>query len=209
LQIAGLAGGFWLALFSLSQDNSKRLFSAITGAQWSAVLGAGALPSLLGLSAVTYAFSSVFLWSALLGFTWSRLQEMAGADALSAVYGSARAFRTAGLALLVSLAGPLCVPGFAGLPAILHLLAAMMEQKSLIFLLAEGALLALVALSCLRIGADLLFRSFGGWNTKGSTIRYGALDASAMALLGTALLLLGFLWHRVFLILESAAKAFL
>jgi NADH:ubiquinone oxidoreductase subunit 2 (subunit N) len=209
LQIAGLAGGFWLALFALSQNNSKRLFSAMVTAQWSAVLGAGALPSALGLSAVTYAFAAIFLWSALLGFTWARLQELAGDDSLAAVYGSARIFRSAGLVLLVSLAGPLCVPGFAGLPSILHLLAAMIEQRSLVFLLAEGALLALVALSCLRVGTDLLFRRFTGWEVPASALRYGALDAGAMALLGGTLLLWGVLGNQIFLVLEASAKAFL
>ncbi|RZA05099.1 MAG: hypothetical protein EOP11_13590, partial [Proteobacteria bacterium] len=80
LQLAGLAGGFWLAIFAFSQENSKRLFSAIVGAQWFAILAAGAMPTKLGVSAITYAFSSVFLWTALLGFVWARLQESVGSD---------------------------------------------------------------------------------------------------------------------------------
>lgn len=209
LQMAGLAGGFWLALFALSQENSKRLFSALLAAQWFAILGAGAMPSPLGVTATTYAFSSVFLWSALLGFTWSKLQEGAQGDALSAVFGSARRFRAAGLVLLIALAGPLCVPGFSGLPSVLHLLAAMIEQKSLVFLLAEGALLALICLNVLRIGTDLLFRAPPAGSEGIAQFRYGALDSLAIGLLGTALLLLGFLWHHAFLLMTEAAKAFL
>jgi len=209
LQMAGLAGGFWLAIFALSQENSKRLFSALLGAQWFAILGAGAMPSALGLSAVTYAFSSVFLWSALLGFTWSRLQEFARGESLSSVFGAARTFRTSGLVLLIALAGPLCIPGFAGLPSVIHLLAAMIEQKSLVFLLAEGALLALICLTCLRIGTDLLFRSPPPAIQSYSEFRYGALDSVAMALLGVALLVLGFLWHHAFAVMTESARAFL
>jgi hypothetical protein len=209
LQLAGLAGGFWLALFALSQQNSKRFFSALLGAQWFAILSAGAMPSALGVTAVTYAFSSVFLWSALLGFTWARLQEFASGDSITAVFGSARVFRVAGLVLLVALAGPLCVPGFAGLPAVLHLLAAMIEQKSLFFLFAQGALLALLCLNLLRVGTDLLFRASAGNAPPVSEFRYGALDSLAMALLSAACLLLGFLWHRIFAVMTEAAKAFL
>lgn len=210
LQVAGLVGGFWLTLFSLSQTNSKRLFSALIGAQWSAILGAGAMPSLLGMSAVTYAFASAFLWSALLGFTWARLQEFAGGDRLQDVYGAARALRAAGLVLLVSLAAPLCVPGFPGLPASLHLLAAMIEQKSLVFLVAEGLLLSLICLICLRVGTDLLFRPAREQLVAATgQFRYGALDYAAMALLGLALLVLGFLWNTAFTALGESAKIFL
>jgi NADH:ubiquinone oxidoreductase subunit 2 (subunit N) len=209
LQLAGLVGGFWLAVFALSQTNAKRLFSALVGAQWFAILAAGALPSSLGLSAVTYAFSSAFLWSALLGFIWSRLQEFAGAEGLPAVYGIARRFRGAGLILLVALAAPLCIPGFAGFPTIMHLLGAMIEQQSMGFLLAEAVLLALICLTALRLGADLLFREPTASIQGGDHLRYGALDAGAMALLGGALVLLGFLWHRVFALLTESAKAFL
>jgi NADH:ubiquinone oxidoreductase subunit 2 (subunit N) len=209
LQLAGLAGGFWLALFALSQQNSKRLFSALLGAQWFAILSAGAMPSVLGVTAVTYAFSSVFLWSALLGFTWARLQEFASGDSITAVFGSARMFRVAGLVLLMALAGPLCVPGFAGLPAVLHLLAAMIEQKSLFFLFAQVALLSLLCLNLLRVGTDLLFRASAGNAPSVSEFRYGALDSLAMVLLSAACLLLGFLWHRIFAVMTEAAKAFL
>jgi NADH:ubiquinone oxidoreductase subunit 2 (subunit N) len=210
LQLAGLVGGFWLALFSLSQTNSKRLFSALIGAQWSAILGAGAMPSLLGMSSVTYAFASTFLWSALLGFTWARLQEFAVGDRLEDVYGAARAMRVAGLVLLLSLAAPLCVPGFPGLPSSLHLLATMIEQKSLVIFVAEILLLSLICLTCLRVGTDLLFRpARTEFVSAAREFRYGALDVSAMALLGIALLVLGFFWNAVFVSLGESAKIFL
>ncbi len=209
LQIAGLAGGFWLALFSLSQENSKRLFSALVGAQWSIVLGAGAMPSALGLTAVAYAFSSIFLWTTLLGFTWSRLQESTEGDSLSHVHGAARTFRIAGLVLLISLAAPLCIPGFAGFPSILNLFASMMQQKSILFLLAEALLLALVGFTCLRVGADLLFRPTSKEIRSMNNFRYGALDLGVVTIVSAALLVLGFFWHRIFLVLMEAAKIFL
>lgn len=209
-QAAGLAGGFWLAIFSFTQANSKRLYSALLGAQWSAILAAGSMPSLLGLSSVTYAFSSVFLWSALLGFTWSRMQETANGDEISDVHGAARAFRGTGLVLLFALAVPLCMPGLPGFPAVLHLLASTIEQKSLLLLLAEGTLLALLCFGCLRVGIDLLFRPVpAALESSANKVQYGALDLSAIAMVGLALIGLGFLWHRAFTSLSEAAKTFL
>jgi NADH:ubiquinone oxidoreductase subunit 2 (subunit N) len=210
LQLAGLAGGFWLAIFAFSQENSKRLFSAIVGAQWAAILAAGAMPTELGVAAVTYAYASVFLWTSLLGFVWSRLQESVGGDKLEDVHGAARAFRAAGLMLLIALTGPLCVPGFMGFPSMLHLLAAMIEQKSLGFLMAEGAVLAVLCLSALRVGTDLLFREPRPAPAGTAAVpSYGALDFAAMALLGIVLLLLGTLWDHAFAALGEAAKLFL
>lgn len=209
LQAAGLAGGFWLAIFALSQENSKRLFSSLMGAQWSAILGAGAMPSVLGVTSITYAFSSVFLWGSMLGFVWSRLQESAGGDGLSNVHGAARVYRVAGLVLLLALAGPLCVPGVSGLPSVLHLLGAMIEQHSLVFLLAETTLLALICLSCLRVGTDLLLRVPKESHSAAGSFRYGALDSGALLLLAVSLLFLGLLWNHVFALLASTAKAFL
>jgi hypothetical protein len=137
------------------------------------------------------------------------LQEVSGGDQLKNVYGAARAIRAAGLVLLVALAAPLCVPGFAGLPAVFHLLATMIEQHSLVFLLAEGLLLSLLCLICLRVGTDLLFRPRSVAFTQPTTLRYGALDYGAMALLGAALLVLGCLWNPVFASLGESAKLFL
>jgi NADH:ubiquinone oxidoreductase subunit 2 (subunit N) len=157
-QLCGLTGGFWLALFALSQDNSKRLFSALLGAQWGAVMAAGARSTSLSATAMVYGFSAVFVWSAVFGLVWSRFQEFAGSEKISSVYGAAKSNRAYGLVLLLALACPLCVPGFPGFPSILYLLAAMIEQKSLIFLGAEAVLLSLLCLTGIRIGTDLLFR---------------------------------------------------
>lgn len=212
LQICGLAGGFWLALVALTQENSKRLFSALAGAQWSAILVAGALPTVLSSSAITYAFASVFVWISLLGFNWGRFQERAGGDSLRDVYGAARAFPSAGLLLLTALASPLCIPGLPGFPMVLNLLAAMMEQKSLFFLAAEVMLIATLSLISIRIGTDLLFRQRASSTTnRGNQIlfRYGALDWLSLTAAILALASLGFLWHRVFAVLVETAKVFL
>ncbi|MGZ3651091.1 MAG: hypothetical protein ACXWSC_07945 [Bdellovibrionota bacterium] len=212
LQLCGLVGGFWLAIFALSQGNSKRLYSALVGAQWSAVLAAGALPTLLSSTAIVYALSATFVWSAVLGFVWARFQEWAGSEEISSVYGAAKSFRASGLLLLLALASPLFVPGFPGFPAALYLLAAMIEQKSLIFLATYAALLSLVCLTCIRIGTDLLFRERAPQTLgKGadSFLCYGALDWSVIG--GTAALLLtaGFFWHPVLESLGAAAQIFL
>jgi len=209
LPLAGLAGGFWLAIFAFSQENSKRLFSAIVGAQWFAILAAGAMPTKLGVSAITYAFSSVFLWTALLGFVWSRLQESVGSERMESVHGAARSFRLAGLMLLVALTGPLYAPGFTGFPAVFHLLASMIEQRSLVFLAAEGILLAVLCLSALRIGTDLLFRPAPQGAVAGTSLPYGVLDLAAMFLLGVSILVLGVFWHHAFAALNEAAGYFL
>jgi NADH:ubiquinone oxidoreductase subunit 2 (subunit N) len=218
LQLCGLIGGFWLAVFALSQDNSKRLYSALVGAQWSAVLVAGALPTLLSATAVVYALSATFVWSAALGFVWSRFQEWAGDERIASVYGAAKSFRASGLILLIALASPLFVPGFPGFPSVLYLLAAMIEQKSLIYLATEAGLLSLLCLICIRIGTDLLFRerspqTLGRGQTLGkeaeSFLSYGALDWSVLG--GTAAILLstGFFWHSVLHDLERVAQLFL
>lgn len=212
LQLCGLIGGFWLAIFALSQDNSKRLYSALVGAQWSAVLAAGALPTLLSATAIVYALSATFVWSAVLGFVWARFQEWAGDERISAVYGAAKSFRTSGLLLVIALASPLLVPGFPGFPSALYLLAAMIEQKSLVFLATEAALLSLLCLTCIRVGADLLFRErIPEQNAKGadSFLYYSVLDWSVIA--GTVLLLLtaGFFWHAMLRSLGIAAQVFL
>ena len=212
LQLIGLSGGFWLAIVALTQDNSKRLFSALVGAQWSTILAAGAFPSSLGASAVTYAFASVFLWTAVLGYNWGRFQEQARGDRLQDVYGAARSYRASGLLLLISLASPLCVPGMPGFPAVLNLLAAIMEQKSLFFLFAEVLLVGTLSLVCIRLGTDLLFRqrtssTSGAWNPAMS--RYTALDRLGLGVAIVSLVGFGFLWHRVFELLVESAKVFL
>jgi NADH:ubiquinone oxidoreductase subunit 2 (subunit N) len=211
LQLAGLAGGFWLAIFAFSQENAKRLFSAIVGAQWFAILAAGAMPTKLGVSAITYAFSSVFLWTALLGFVWSRLQESVGSEKMESVHGAARSFRMAGLMLLIALTGPLYAPGFTGFPSVFHLLASMIEQRSLVFLAAEGVLLAVLCLSALRIGTDLLFRPAPQRDATnaGTSFSYGVLDFGAMILLGATILVLGVFWYHAFAALNDAAGLFL
>lgn len=209
LQAAGLAGGFWLTWFAFTQENSKRLFAALVGAQWSAILAAGSVPSALGLSSVTYAFASAFLWASLLGFTWSRMQEASGGPNLSHVHGAAKIFRGTGLFLLLALGVPLCVPGLPGFPAVLHLLAATIEQKSILLLLAEAALLAFLCLSCLRVGIDLLFRpAASAVLGQEARIRYAALDGVVLVLLALALVALGVLWDRAFAALVESAKAF-
>ena len=212
LQLCGLIGGFWLALFALSQSNAKRLYSALVGAQWSAILAAGALPTLLSATAIVYTFSATFVWSAILGFVWSRFQEWADDERISSVYGAAKFFRTSGLLLLIALASPLFVPGFPGFASVLYLLAAMIEQKSLIFLATEAGLLSLVCLICLRIGTDLLFRerpSLTAHKGAETFLRYSALDWSVIA--GTLGFLLGggFFWHSVLRGLGAAAEVFL
>jgi len=212
LQLCGLVGGFWLALFALSQENSKRLFSALVGAQWSAILAAGALPTLLSATAIVYSLSATFVWSAILGFVWSRFQERAGSESITAVYGAARAYRTSGLILLLGLASPLCVPGFPGFPGILYLLASMIEQKSLVFLAAEAVLLSLLCLTSIRIGADLLFRQRSTETERESpetSLCYGALDWSVIAGLTAVLLASGFFWHPALSKIGNAASLFL
>jgi NADH:ubiquinone oxidoreductase subunit 2 (subunit N) len=214
LQLCGLIGGFWLALFSLSQQNAKRLFSSMNSVQWSVILAAGALPSVLGVTAVAYAFSTAFLWSSLLGFIWSRFQEQAAGNQLSDVYGAGRLFRTGGLILLLALASPLCIPGFPGLPTVLYLLAAVIEQQSLFLLAAQAVLLSFLCLLSIRIVADLLFRRGASTRIPAAAngpdqFRYGALDWGFLAILVSSLLALGILWHRAFALLSQAAKTFL
>jgi NADH:ubiquinone oxidoreductase subunit 2 (subunit N) len=209
LQLASLAGGFWLALFALSQDNSKRLFSSIIGASWAMVLAAGAHPTELSASAVAYAFSSIVLWAALMGFTWSRLQEWAGGEKMNQVFGLAREFRASGLFLLIALSAAVGVPGFSGLPVSFHLLAAVIEQKSLIFLFAQTALMALVVLSFFRVGTDLLFRGDKQDFRKVDGVHYAALDYVGVIFLGASILFLGIFWTRVFAALSETAKVFL
>jgi NADH:ubiquinone oxidoreductase subunit 2 (subunit N) len=212
LQICGLVGGFWLAVFALSQDNAKRLYSALVGAQWSAVLGAAALPTLLSATAIVYAFSAIFVWSAVLGFVWARIQEWAGDERISAVYGTAKAFRTSGLLLLIALASPLLVPGFPGFTSVLYLLATMIEQKSLIFLAMEAALLCLLCLTCTRVGIDLLFRNrspISAAKNADSLICYTALDWGVMGGAVGLLLTAGLFWHSLLRSLGEAAQVFL
>jgi len=212
LQLCGLIGGFWLALFALSQDNSKRLYSALVGAQWSAVLAAGALPTLLSATAIVYALSATFVWSAILGFVWSRFQEWSGSENISSVYGAARAYRTSGLILLLALASPLCVPGFPGFPSVLYLLAAMIEQKSLVFLGAEAALLSLLCLTSIRIGTDLLFRrsvARPAHSPANTVLNYSALDRGVILGVSAVLLTAGFFWHSILTQLGTAAEIFL
>lgn len=212
LQLCGLSGGFWLALVALTQENSKRLFSALVGAQWSAILVAGALPTVLSASSITYAFASVFVWTSLLGFNWGRFQESAGGENLKDVYGAARTFRSSGLLLLLALASPLCIPGLPGFPMALNLLAAMMEQKSLFFLAAEVLLVATLSLISIRVGTDLLFRQRASSSTNTASLalfRYGALEWLSLTVAIVALTTLGFLWHRVFALLFETAKVFL
>lgn len=212
LQLCGLVGGFWLAVFALSQENSKRLFSALVGAQWSAILAAGALPTMLSASAIVYSLSATFLWSAVLGFVWSRFQEAAGSESIVSVYGAAKAYRTSGLILLLALASPLCVPGFPGFPSLLVLLASMIEQKSLAFLATEAVLLSLLCFLAIRVGTDLLFRR-GSADLTGQAqvlpLRYSALDWGVIAGFSTVLLASGFFWHRALAYLDSAASQFL
>ncbi len=209
LQIASMAGGFWLALFALSQENSKRLFSSIIGGSWALVLAAGAHPTILSASSVAYAFSSVFLWAALMGFTWSRLQEWAGGEKMNQVYGLARKYRSSGLFLLIALSAAVGVPGFSGLPVSFHLLASVIEQKSLIYLLAQASLMALVVLSFLRVGTDLLFRGGKLDTSKPDGVRYAALDYVGVIFLSASVLFLGVFWTRVFAALSETAKVFL
>lgn len=210
LQLCGLLGGFWLAVFALSQENSKRLYSALIGAQWSAILAAGALPTMLSASAIVYSLSATFLWSAVLGFVWSRFQEKAGSESISSVYGAAKAYRASGLILLLGLATPLCVPGFPGFPALLSLLASMIEQKSLSFLATEAVLLSLLCFISIRIGTDLLFRKGGeGRGDKVGELCYGALDWGVIVGLSGVLLASGFFWHQALGFLDAAATQFL
>ncbi len=211
LQLCGIFGGFWLAVFALSQENSKRLFSALIGAQWSAILVAGALPTVLSASAVAYSFSATFLWSAVLGFVWSRFQEKAGSESIGAVYGAAKAYRTSGLILLLGLASPLCVPGFPGFPGLLVLLASMIEQKSLAFLATEVILLSLLCFITIRVGTDLLFRrsSEPRVDKEVMGLQYGIMDWSVIAGLSGVLLAAGFFWHQVLGHLNAAASQFL
>lgn len=214
LQLAGLCGGFWLAIAALTQENSKRLYSALLGAQWSTILAAGALPTELSARAIAYAFASAFAWSALLGFIWGRFQEVAAGESLKQAFGLARLNRNSGLLLLVALAGPLCAPVLPGFPATLNVLAAMMQQKSLLSLSAEVLLMALLALVSIRIGTDLLFQQRGSSTTNADgkasvAIRYSALDVVSLIILIGLLLSLGLLWHRIFGLLSEAANVFL
>jgi NADH:ubiquinone oxidoreductase subunit 2 (subunit N) len=212
IQLCGLVGGFWLAIFALSQNNSKRLYSALVGAQWSAVLAAGALPSVLNATAITYALSASFVWCAVLGVVWSRFQEWSGDEDITAVHGAAKSFRASGLLLLLALASPLLVPGFPGFPSALYLLATMIEQKSLVFLATYATLLSLLCLICIRIGTDLLFRERAPQTLNrgaDSFLAYSTLDWSVIG--GTAALLLvgGLFWHPVLESLSEAAVMFL
>lgn len=211
LQLCGLIGGFWLAIFALSQDNSKRLYSALVGAQWSAVLAAGALPTLLSATAVVYALSVTFIWSSILGFVWSRFQEWAGSENIASVYGAAKIYRASGLILLLALASPLFVPGLPGFPGLLHLLAAMIEQKSLTFLATEAVLLSLLCLTSIRIGTDLLFRQGAAPAHEGTRnlLRYTALDWGVVSGMAAVLFASGFFWHSILTRLGSAAELFL
>lgn len=87
----------------------------------------------------------------------------------------------------------------------------MIEQKSLVFLAAEGVLLAILTLSALRIGTDLLFRPSMHRTAPSSDglFRYNVLDFGAMVLLCASILLLGVFWHHAFAALNDAANLFL
>ncbi len=211
LQLAAVVGSFWLAIFALSQGNSKRLYSSLVGASWALALAAGCNPTVLSATAIVYAFASLFLWSALLGFTWSRLQESSGKEGISDVLGMARKHRTSGLFLLIALSAAIGVPGLSGMPVALHLLASMIEQRSLILLLVEASLMALVLLSFLRVGSDLLFRGSLAPSPTGDTpqVKYAALDYFGVMALAGALLFLGIWWNRIFVQLSETAKLFL
>lgn len=209
LQLCGVIGGFWLAIFALSQTNSKRLYSALMGAQWSALLAAGALPTSLSATALVYALSANFIWCALLGFVWSRFQEWAGSENISSVYGAAKIHRTSGLILLLALACPLFIPGFPGFPALLYLLATMIEQKSLVFLSTEAILLSLICLSSIRIGTDLLFRQSAEQKNSRAFLAYSGLDWGVIVGLTSVLFAAGFFWHTVLSRLANAASPFL
>ncbi len=211
LQLAAVVGGFWLAIFALSQGNSKRLFSSLVGASWALALAAGCNPTALSAAAIVYAFAALFLWSVLLGFTWCRLQESSGQEGIADVLGMARKHRTSGLFLLIALSAAIGVPGLSGMPVALHLLAAMIEQRSLVLLLVEATLLALVLLSFLRIGSDLLFRGSLEQPTFDNSpqVKYAALDYLGVMGLAGGLLFLGIWWNRIFVQLSETAKLFL
>lgn len=208
IQMAGLVGGAWLCFFSITQTSSRRIFSALVGAQWSLILLAGAQPTALGVKAVVFAFVATFLWTSLLGFVWSRLQESVGGDDISLVYGAARLCRTSGLFLVAALASPFLVPGFAGFPAVLHLFAAIVEQKSIFLLFSGAALIALLCLTCLRIAADLLFVEPAQQSEGKKIARYGVLDHASIFLVVASILVLGILWPKIFMLIGEAAKPF-
>lgn len=211
LQYCGIAGGYALLIFALSQENAKRLLAAILGASWSIILAAGAMPSAQSASAVAYSFAAVFLWGALLSFIWSRMQESAHDGSISAVFGLGKKFRASGLILLVALAGPLCVPGFPGFPSALHLLGAIIEQKALALLVMEVILLVLLCFTAAKLASDLLFRdgSITVIEADSVLVRYSKIDILSLATIIGAMLLLGLFWNQVFAILLESAKAFL
>lgn len=211
LQVASMVGGFWMAIFAVSQKNAKRLYSSLIAASWALALAAGCNPTELSASTLVYAFASIFLWSSLLGFTWSRLQEWAKTENIADVLGVARRFRTSGLFLLIALSAAVGVPGSSGLPVSFLLLASMIEQKSVLFLILEMGLMALVLLGLFRVASDLLFR--GGRQTQEVSAvplaRYAALDYVGVIGLTASILILGIAWNRVFAALSETAKLFL
>lgn len=210
LQYCGVAGGFVFVIFALSQKNARRLFAALLGANWSFILATGAVANPVSASAVSYAFSSVFLWGALLSFVWTRMQEAAGSELLSAVYGAGQRQRSSGLILLVALAGPLCVPGFPGFPAVLHLLGAVIEQQTIMLLLLTAVLLLLLCFVAAKLAADILFRKSDFYIPSGTSLaQYSKLDICALGLTISSMLLLGLFWSRIFIHLTESAKVFL
>ncbi len=211
LQVAAMVGGFWMAIFAISQKNSKRLFSSLIAASWALALAAGCNPTELSASTLVYAFSSIFLWASLLGFTWSRLQEWALTENIADVLGVARQFRTSGLFLLIALSAAVGVPGSSGLPVSFLLLASMIEQKSVLFLILEMGLMALVLLGLFRIASDLLFRGRRQIVavSSGAPVGYAALDYVGVVGLTISILVLGVTWNRVFAALSETAKLFL
>ena len=129
------------------------------------------------------------------------------------MYGAARKARSAGLLMLLALASLLFVPGTPGFPTLVHLLAEIIEQRSLFYLAAESLLLALLCLTAIRLATDLIFRRRGAANGEvalGHTpFRYSALDRVGLAAVVVGLFAWGLGWQRAFALLSESAKAFL
>lgn len=212
LQLCGLVGGFWLAFFALSQKNSKRLFSGLMGGAWSVLLVPSSLHNPIAAAAVVYGVCAVLLWGTLLSFVWSRLQEQAGDESVTAIYGAGRVYRSHGLLLLFALASPMLFPAFPGFASVILHLASVIEQKTLLLLVFFSLLLILFCVIAARLAADLLFRRASqevAGSGRDDFVRYDGLDIPPLAALLFGTLWLGILGNSFFTSLYESAKPFL
>lgn len=208
LMVLGFIGLLWSIMGALTQKSTKRFMAFLSSSLWSICLITIAIPSALSLASSVYYFvcASIALLLIFAGIT--RIHERIGEEeSWDALVGTGTRFPQYARLVLLGLLCFLFLPPSFGFSALLNLLGAMFEQKSLLLVCVTCFGVFFIFMAALRMLSAIYFEDIKYDFVSNSSTTGGISFVDRLLFFIGVLIVFGFgIWGDIFFqsLLESA-----